>query len=460
MAGPLRVLIAGAGVAGLEATLALRVLAEDRVEIEVVAPEEDFVYRPMSVAAPFRRGEVRRFPTKRLVELAGGRLTAGALTSIDLDARRGVTGDGVELEWDVLLLAPGADAREGVPGALTFRGPESTAALKEVIDDALAGRVRSIGFALPTLAAWPMPLYELALMAQSRLSDAGAGSTRLTLVTPENTPLTVFGRKASESISELLAVRGVAVRARTTPVAFRDGFLELVPGGALAVDQVVALPILVGRAIDGLDQDARGFVRTDLYGRVEDRTDVYAAGDVTTFPIKQGGIATQQADAAAASIAALAGAPAAATPFKPVLRGLLLTGLTPEYMRSDLLSGEIEIDSEPLWWPPAKIVGRHLAPFLAKHLALAEAPPRPTRSPSTSSSTARTQPGLLPDESVVSRSVEQRGHGWNRTRSPRSCGHGTTSLPTGIRGGTPGGVSGRCVSVLGRNSLCRHSAVG
>jgi sulfide:quinone oxidoreductase len=375
MSRPLHVLIAGAGVAGLEATLALRALAEDRVEIELLSPEADFVHRPMSVAEPFGQGEVRRFPIKRLVELAGGRLTSGTLARVDLNARRGITADGVELNWDVLLIALGAQAHEGVPGALTFSGPESSAPLKAVIDDATAGRVSSIAFALPTLAAWPMPVYELALMAQSRLADAGAGSTRLTLVTPENTPLTVFGRKASESISELLAVRGVAVRARTTPVAFREGFLELVPGAALEVDRVVALPILGGRTVDGLDQDARGFVRTDLYGRVEGRNDVYAAGDVTTFPIKQGGIAAQQADAAAASIAALAGAPVEAMPFKPVLRGLLLTGLTPQYLRSDLLSGEIEIDSEPLWWPPAKVVGRHLAPFLAKHLALADAPP-------------------------------------------------------------------------------------
>jgi sulfide:quinone oxidoreductase len=103
---------------------------------------------------------------------------------------------------------------------------------------------------------------------------------------------------------------------------------------------------------------------------------VYAAGDLTNFPIKQGGLAAQQADAAAEAIAAAAGAEITPAPFRPVLRGLLLTGLTPRFMRSDVGSYESELDTEPLWWPPGKIVGRHLAPFLAAHLNVSPTPPR------------------------------------------------------------------------------------
>ena len=39
----LRVLIAGGGVAGLEALLALRDLAGDRVELTLLSPETDFI---------------------------------------------------------------------------------------------------------------------------------------------------------------------------------------------------------------------------------------------------------------------------------------------------------------------------------------------------------------------------------------------------------------------------------
>ncbi|MGH3143517.1 MAG: FAD-dependent oxidoreductase, partial [Gaiellales bacterium] len=321
-------------------------------------------------------GEVKRFPLARLAELAGARLTPGTLARVDLDNHRVETADGTELKWDVLLVALGAGAREGIAGGLTFRGPDDRAALTEIVDDALAGRVQSLTFALPTRAAWPLPLYELALMTKIRLEDAGATAVRVDLVTPEAEPLAVFGREASASIKSLLETRGIGLRTQTTPVVFRNGALVVVPGRAIRTERVVSLPVPEGRRIPGLPTDGRGFVRADDLGRVEERDDVYAAGDITTFPLKQGGIATQQADAAAESIAALAGAPVTPRPFKPMLRGLLLTGLTPRFMAASPLDASSEVDSEPLWWPPAKIVGRYLAPFLAQHVGLsAERPP-------------------------------------------------------------------------------------
>lgn len=373
----LRVLIAGGGVAALEATLALRALAEDRVDIELLAPDDDFVYRPMAVAEPFNQGEARRFPLARLVELAGARLNPGTLAAVDLDRRRAVTADGRELDWDVLLLALGARAREGVPGGLTFRGPDDRAALTELVDDARMGHVRSITFALPTLAAWPLPLYELALMTKIRLVDRGSVDVHVDLVTPEAEPLGVFGREASASVKSLLEARRIGLRTHTTPVVFRDGALVVVPGRAIRTERVVSIPVPEGRRIPGMPDDGRGFVRTDQYGRVEGRDDVYAAGDITTFPLKQGGLAAQQADAAAESIAQLAGAPVTPCSFRPVLRGLLLTGLSPKFMAASLLDDSSEVGSEPLWWPPAKIVGRYLAPFLATHVGLSAAPPPP-----------------------------------------------------------------------------------
>ncbi len=94
--------------------------------------------------------------------------------------------------------------------------------------------------------------------------------------------------------------------------------------------------------------------------------------------MKQGGIATQQADAAATAIAARAGAPVAREPFKPILRGLLLTGGMPRYLRTDVGDASSTAATVPLWWPPAKIVGRHLAPFLAAQMGMSEPlPPEP-----------------------------------------------------------------------------------
>jgi sulfide:quinone oxidoreductase len=376
MARTLHVLIAGAGVAGLEAALALRQLGQGLVDVELVAPDDEFVYRPLAVAEPFGHGHVRRFPLDRLVEAAGARRTRGRLTAVAPEHKTVTTDDGRTLDWDVLLLAFGAEQRATIPGALTFRGSEDMAALDEIVHRATVERVRSIAFALPTLAAWPLPLYELALMTKLRLEDAGATHVTVDIVTPERAPLSVFGEQGSAAMRSLLVSRGIAVHEHTTPVAFRDGALVTVPGLAIRADYAVALPTPHGYPLPGLRQDAHGFLRTDEHGRVDEHEDIYAAGDMTAFPLKQGGIATQQADAAAEAIAALAGAPVTPRPFRPVLRGLLLTGLSPRYLRANLLAASSEVDAEPLWWPPGKIVGKYLSPFLAEHLGLSvDTPP-------------------------------------------------------------------------------------
>jgi sulfide:quinone oxidoreductase len=199
----------------------------------------------------------------------------------------------------------------------------------------------------------------------------------LMLVTPEEAPLAIFGRTASEALEELLEARGIDLRVRTTPFRFEHGALQLMPAASLDVDAVIALPRAEGPALSGLPADVGGFLPTDEHGRVVGAEDVYAAGDVTQFPIKQGGIATQQADAVAEAIAARAGAPVEPESFRPVLRGLLLTGLFPRYLRAEPGTDASAIDTEALWWPPAKIVGRYLAPFLAERIGLGDiSPPR------------------------------------------------------------------------------------
>ena len=263
-----------------------------------------------------------------------------------------------------------------LPGALTFAGTDDEPALATLLEDALDGRVRRIVFALPSSRGWTLPAYELALLTAAYLTDAGASSVEVALVTPEDRPLDLFGAGASSAIAEVLAFRGIDVRTGTVPLEFADGVLRIAPDSdGIPADAVVAMPRLEGMRIDGVPADSDGFVAVDPHGAVTAFDDLWAAGDLTAFPVKQGGLAAQQADAAAEAIAARAGADLDPAPFRPVLRGLLLTGLVPRFLRADESGGHSTADTEPLWWPPAKIVGRYLSPFLALRLGQAAAPP-------------------------------------------------------------------------------------
>jgi sulfide:quinone oxidoreductase len=357
----MRVVVAGAGVAGLETALALQALADTFVSVELVAPETEFIYRPLAVAEPFRVAEMRRFPLERLVHAAGATLRTGAVVSVDADRKTVTLEAGENLAYDALVLALGARPLAAIPGALTFRGPDDRAAVAALLERAVAGEVHRIAFVLPRGAAWPLPLYELALLTSEYLVNAMTRGVELVLSTPEAQPLEVFGQAASDAISEILDLRGIRVT--------HDEDVD--------ADAIVALPTLEGPPLEGIPQDSHGFVATDEFGWVLGLTDIYAAGDLTQFPVKQGGIATQQADAVASSIAADAGAPVRPAGFDPVLRGLLLTGMVPRFLRSGPGTRPSLIDTQPLWWPPAKIVGRYLAPFLADHLGLSRESMRP-----------------------------------------------------------------------------------
>jgi sulfide:quinone oxidoreductase len=364
--GGLHVLIAGGGVAGLEAMLALRALAGDLVDLELLAPEPAFWYRPLAVAEPFEAARVRHFELSAIAETVAARFTLDSLASVDADRRIARTGYGVELEYDALVVACGALPRPALPGALTFRGPADSDRFRSLLDEAESGHVRSIAFVLPRTGVWPLPLYELALLTATRLGQQN--EVELALVTPESAPLSLFGDAASEGARELLEEHGINLHTGCSPVRFEAGRLELATGRRLHAERVVALPRLEGVRILGLPQDADGFIPTDASGRVQALAHVYAAGDITQFPIKQGGIAAEQADAVAEAIAAEAGAAIKPHAFEPVVRGLLLTGGLPRYLRRELhgsCSDTGVITGEALWWPPSKIVGRHLAPLLA-----------------------------------------------------------------------------------------------
>jgi sulfide:quinone oxidoreductase len=364
------VVIAGGGVAGLEALFALRALAGDRVQPTLVTPEEDCVYRPLAVAEPFSAGRARRTPLSEAVRDAAAGHVAAAVESVDPQAKVVRTSDG-PLEYDALVLAMGAEASPAFGRALTWHDRSGVDALGGLLLDIEQGYTTRLAVVIPPGPGWPLPAYELALMI-TRAAQGMSAELETTLVTPEQAPLAAFGPRAVEAVTAELAEAGVVLEtgayaeirsAMPTSVVMRPS------GRRLDVDRVVALPRLCGRRIPGIPADGDGFVEVDEHCRVRGVPGIWAAGDGIAFPIKFGGLATEQADAAAADIAAGAGAAVEARPFRPVLRGHLLTGLGRRgpYMRYDAAggAGEGESGAHALWWPPSKVAGRYLAPWLA-----------------------------------------------------------------------------------------------
>src|ERR671910_2275398 len=133
--GGIHVLIAGGGVAGLEAALALHELGDGLFDVELVAPEHHFFYRPLAVAVPFDVGRVYRWELADLARAASAHFTPGALDSIDPDAHMAHLGDGRSLEYDIAVLACGARPETAVPGAFTFRGPADAERFRKLVDD-------------------------------------------------------------------------------------------------------------------------------------------------------------------------------------------------------------------------------------------------------------------------------------------------------------------------------------
>jgi sulfide:quinone oxidoreductase len=373
-----KVTIVGGGVAALEALLALRDLAEERVELELVTPKPDFVYRPLAVAEPFGVGAAHRYDLVKIAREHSAAVHLAAVRAVDADRKQLGTWDGRTLDFDLLLLGVGAQATVSIPGSVSLKGPGYTGRFRNVLRELDRRKLHRLAFAVPSGASWPLPLYELALMTAARVEDRRLRHVEIHLVTHESEPLELFGPSAATAVRGLLNERGITLHTDSVPLEVSDGMLVSESGETLPVERVVSLPRPIGPSIEGLPGDQEGFIPVDRHNRVEGIEDVYAAGDATTFPIKQGGLAAQQADAAAEAIAARVGALTRdPEPFRPILRGLLLTGGTPRYMRAEVSGGRgLEVSENALWWPPSKIVGRYLGPYLALRHGELRRPPR------------------------------------------------------------------------------------
>jgi sulfide:quinone oxidoreductase len=356
------IVIAGGGVAGLEALLALRAMAGDRVRLTLIAPDPDFTYRPLAVAEPFALGHAHRVPLTRFAADAGAELVRDAVVGADDAAGNVRLKDGGSRPYEALIVAPGGRAVAGVEGATTWWPGGDSETYGGLLRDIDEGYAKRIAIVIPPGAVWPLPAYELALMTAGEAHEMGHSDVEVTVVTPERSPLALFGDEAGKALADELRQAGVALL--TGAVARRaGGELVLDPSGdRLDVQRVFAVPRILGPALDGLPADDEGFIVAGDDGRVEGTERTWAAGDGIVSPVKFGGLATHQARVAAAGIARAAGADDVPDPGEPVLHGRLLVG-----RRTRRLRGRGDAEGAPLWWPQGKIAGEYLPRWLAEH---------------------------------------------------------------------------------------------
>jgi len=369
---PGHVLVVGSGIAGLETVIALRALASASLRVTLVAGEPTFRYRPLELREPFGYGRPRHHDIVALGEELRIDVVSDTLESVDTDTRTATLHGSGGVAFDTLVVTVGAKPYPAYEHGVTFDRASDTESFDEVLEDRRAGLVSRLAILVPPGVSWTLPAYELALFV---MADAAGQDVEVTVVTPEPAPLAAFGERISAAVQELLRSHGVRVRTSSLAEPMSDTALMVLPEGVwVEVDRIVALPSLSGPHIPGLPSDGHGFIPVDDMGRVPGAPEIYAAGDGTTYWMKQGGLAAQQADVIARQIARAGGADAEPQPLRPVLRGVLPTLDGPRYLRADLTGREPpQISDQPLWWPATKVASRWLGPYLARRDADAEA---------------------------------------------------------------------------------------
>ena len=359
---PLRVVVAGAGVGGLETMVALRSLVGHRVALTLVAPQDDFTVHALEVFEPFGLGAAQRYPVAALAADLDAVFRHDAVARVERDDRTVHLQSGDELVYDRLVLAVGAFPYPAYEHGICFKRAHDAEAFGAVVDDLRSGRAERVAIVVPPGCTWTLPAYELALMVA-----ALATPRQVTLVTSEPEPLSAFGAPASEWARTVLRTAGVELLAGVRATVPHPTSVGLSPGASLACDRVVHLPLLSGPNCPGVPCDSGGFVLVDDAFRVQDDDDVFAVGDATAGAYKQGGLAAQQADVVAEHIAWQRGAEHPPRPYRPVLRGLLRTADGPRYLRAEPPGGatSAEVSDQCLWWPASKVAARWLTPWLA-----------------------------------------------------------------------------------------------
>ena len=234
--------------------------------MELIAPNDDLVYRPMAVREPFAFGPPHRYPLRQIARDCDADWTQDSLSWVDPDAQVVHTESRRRVEYDALLVAVGARQVEPYEHAGTFHDADADAAYHGIVQDVEGGYFRSIAFIQPVGPVWPLPLYELALMTAERAESMDIRDLELMLVTPEARPLRSSGRLSAMSSRIASRERDQGLCQLTREGACRTASRHPAAGSRATPEPIITMPRIAGPSVRGLaGAGAHGFLPIDKH---------------------------------------------------------------------------------------------------------------------------------------------------------------------------------------------------
>ncbi len=363
MSERVRILVAGSGPGALEATLALSRSEHLEPEISLISPQTEFHYRPNMVMEPFGVSETASYSVGEIIAHPNVHQWQGVIDRVDHQAGTAHSPEGDEFAFDAMVIATGTTPRAPLPEpAITLGLPGSIEEVTGIVGAVDRGELRSVVFTMPDGPTHRLPLYELSLMIADRAARQSGQQVDVALVTPEPSPLIIYGDDHSAHVAEFCRRLGVHVHANATVSLYDGNTVTLDDSTTHPAERLVSMPRLEPRTPQGVPTDENGFIPVDNLQRVKGTENLFAVGDVTDARVKQGGLATQEADAACQAIEAALGTREEATGLSGEIEALLLTATERVPLRARLTeSGSVSLETAQPEGPVQKIYSRLLA---------------------------------------------------------------------------------------------------
>ena len=311
-----RVVVLGAGFAGLETAFYLRHTMHDKVDLTLISDRDYFLFKPNTIYIPFGEDPAKfKIPLDELVRRKNLSFILDRIQGIEPDGKRVLLSKN-EVSYDYLVVATGADMRpEEIPGlkeqAVTVWTPEEMlrlrTALSKLEEQARGGAQQRLLFLVPPNNRCSGPLYEIVMMTDTWLRRQKVRDrVDITWTTYEEGFIQAFGPRLNAVVAHEFEERGISGHKGFIVTHVEPGTVHYQNGEHRTYDVLVSFPpYIAGKRYSPMPMDERGFIRVDPDSRrVKGYPDIFAVGDTADFPIKQAFLALLQGDAAADHLAA------------------------------------------------------------------------------------------------------------------------------------------------------------